>query len=107
MNEATKPFLVTEGGDQTRLQAQDNLVARNIPAQRAFLQEAIKAAKGLVVLDLARVEMMDSMGISLLVRLFKSCQERGLGFRVEGANSEILRLSRFFSLSDLFEMQGS
>lgn len=107
MVEVTEAFLVSREGDLLRFQAQANLVASHVPGQRAFLQEAIKAASATVVMDLSRVEIMDSLGITLLVRIYKTCQERGLVFRVTGANPEILRLAGFFSLTDLFEMQGS
>jgi anti-anti-sigma factor len=107
MNEAVLAFQVTQEGDLLRFLAMDNLVAKHVPGQRAFLQEAIKGAQAGVILDLSQVQMMDSLGITLLVRIYKTCQERRLTFRVEGANAEILRLAKFFSLSDLFQMQGS
>jgi anti-anti-sigma factor len=102
----TKPFKVTKENGALRFTAAEDLVARNIPAQRAQLLEAMQEAAGPIVLDLSRIEMVDSLGITLVVRIYKTCQEKQVPFRVEGASTEILRLFKFFSLSDLFEVKG-
>jgi anti-sigma B factor antagonist len=101
----TKPFQVSEENGGLRFTAAEALVARNIPDQRAQLQEDLSAATGPVVLDLAQVDVVDSLGITLVVRLYKSCEQKGLAFSVAGASAEILRLFRFFSLSDLFPIK--
>ena len=98
----TEPFQVGQEDGATRVTATEPLVERNIPAQRAQLQEALAGAAGPVILDLSLIEMVDSLGITLIVRLYKTCLEKALPFRVEGASPELMRLFKFFSLSDLF-----
>jgi len=101
----TKPFHVSEESGGFRFTAAESLVARNIPDQRAQLQENLLLASGPVVLDLSQIDVVDSLGITLVVRIYKSCKQKGLSFSVTGANAEIQRLFRFFSLSDLFPVK--
>jgi anti-anti-sigma factor len=102
----TSPFVVTKENNTVRLTALDDLIAMHTPLQRACLQELLKEIVDAVVLDLSRIEMVDSLGITLVVRLYKTCQAKGLPFHVEGASPELMRLFRFFCLSDLFEVKG-
>ncbi len=99
------PFTATFDGKVLRLAALGDLVASNVTAQRAFLKEHLGQAKKSVVLDLTASGMVDSLGITLIVGLFKSCQEHKLAFAVEGANTEVLRLFKFFSLNEVFEIR--
>lgn len=103
-----KPFLVTRDGGAWRFTARESLMARHVPAQRAFLSAALEAAnpdRTAVVLDLSRAAVVDSLGITLVVKLQRTCRQQGVGFRVEGANPEVTRLFKVFSLNDLFGMQ--
>jgi len=99
------PFAATLKGKTLRLAALGSLVANNVAAQRTYLKEHLDQAKKAVVLDLSAAEMVDSLGITLVVGLYKSCQERSLAFSVEGVNAEVLRLFKFFNLNEVFEIR--
>jgi anti-sigma B factor antagonist len=88
-----------------RLEALDDLSASHVSAQQAFLKTCLDQAGEAVVLDLRRAELVDSLGITLLLGLWKSCKEKGLAFRVEGVNAEISRLFHLFSLDRVFEFR--
>ena len=60
-----------------------------------------------VILDLSTVELVDSIGISLVVGLFKSCQSKNMEFSVEGANENLLRVFALFKLPQFFPIQGA
>ena len=100
-----RPFKVARDRDGTRFTALRSLVASEIPLQRAQLLEALQDLTGPVILDLSKAEMVDSLGLTLIVRLFKSCEAKALPFAVEGANPEVMRLFSFFTLSDLFPVK--
>jgi anti-anti-sigma factor len=104
MTAIADPFDVVVQGPTLRLVAHGPLVASAVAAQRAALREHLKRAGQAVVLDLAASELVDSMGITLIVGLFKSCQERKLAFSVAGAHAEVLRLFRFFRLNEIFDI---
>lgn len=100
------PFDIEVQGTTLRLVALGPLVASVVAAQRAALRELLKRAGQAVVLDLTAAELVDSLGITLIVGLYKTCQERKLAFSVAGANPEVLRLFRFFRLNEIFEIRG-
>ena len=105
MTAKPEPFQVTRENGAIRLTASEPLVARNIPAQRDQLQAVLQGHLGPVILDVSLVDMVDSLGITLIIRLYKSCLQKQIAFSVAGANAELLRLFKFFSLSDLFPVK--
>lgn len=102
MTLSSDPFTIALEGDTLRLKALDSLSATHVAAQRAFLKESLDKAGNAVVLDLGSSELVDSLGITLIVGLYKSCKERGLAFSVEGANAETARVFTFFGLDEIF-----
>lgn len=100
------PFHAVAKEGVLHLEARTPLVAAYVAAQRDFLKAQLDRAERAVVLDLTCAELVDSLGVTLIVGLFKSCRERQLGFSVVGANTEVLRLFHFFSLNDCFEIMG-
>ena len=59
-----------------------------------------------VVLDLSSTEQIDSMGITLVVGLFKSCERQKVPFSIEGASQDILRVFKLCSLTKVFPVKG-
>jgi anti-anti-sigma factor len=64
--------------------------------------EALTAPCGAVVLDLNSAEVVDSLGITLILGLFKTCQQKKIPFQVEGVSQDLLRVFKLFSLPRLF-----
>lgn len=88
-----------------RLEPQGDLVASTVEAERATLLTVIDELTGPVVFDLRRVKEIDSLGITLVLGLFKSCQKKGLPFSVEGVSPDIMRVFRLFSLPKVFPVK--
>lgn len=88
--------------DVLRLTPRGDLVASSVEEERASLLKALESAKKTVVLDLSPTEQVDSLGITLILGLYKSCQKRGITFSVEGAKADIIRVFKLFSLTKLF-----
>jgi anti-anti-sigma factor len=91
---------IPEGG--LRLNPKCELVASTVEALRDGLLKALGEAKGPVILDLSYTKQIDSLGITLVLGLFKTCQQKGLGFSVEGVSADILRVFRLFNLTKFF-----
>lgn len=94
----TKP----DTGTLLRLAPASDLTASTVEAERATFHARLDAAEGPVSLDLSGVREIDSLGITLILGLFKSCQKKGLAFSVEGVSPDILRVFKLFSLPKLF-----
>jgi anti-sigma B factor antagonist len=88
-----------------RIHAGGNLVASTVEERRKMAMEALAAPCTEAVLDLTAAEVVDSLGITLILGLFKTCQQRKIAFRVEGANSDLMRVFKLFSLPRLFPIQ--
>jgi anti-anti-sigma factor len=89
-------------GEILRIAASGNLVASTVETQRRAAMEALAGPCSGVVLDLSAAAVVDSLGITLILGLFKTCQQRKLGFQVEGANPDLMRVFKLFSLPKLF-----
>ena len=85
-----------------RIPSQGNLVASTVDGLRTSALEALEVPCSEVVLDLDSAEVVDSLGITLMLGLFKTCQQKNLPFRVEGASADLMRVFRLFSLPRLF-----
>ncbi len=97
-------FLVTDGGDETRITIRGALDVNTTPEIRPKLDEIITARPARVVVDFAAVDQIDSTGVGGLVSLFKRVREYGGAFSVENVNGqprgifEVLRLDRVFGI---------
>jgi len=96
------PLLTKKKGDTLRLTPQGDLVASTVEAHRLSMMKAVESAGEKVVLDLASVELIDSLGITLVLGLFKSCQKSGKAFSIEGVNPDIMRVFKLFNLTKFF-----
>jgi anti-sigma B factor antagonist len=100
---ASRPSL-TENGT-LRIAAGGNLVASTVEEHRTAAMEALAAPCKEAILDLSSSEVVDSLGITLILGIFKTCQQRKIPFKVEGANADLMRVFKLFSLPKLFPIQ--
>jgi anti-anti-sigma factor len=89
-----------EGG--VRLHPKGDIVASTVEAIKRSLLRAIEEADGLVTLDMALVKVVDSLGITLVLGLFKTCKAKELGFEVVNLNPDIHRVFKLFNLTKFF-----
>jgi anti-anti-sigma factor len=94
-----KPPLASE---TLRLTPPVDLVASTVEAQRAAMMKALEAKQAAVVLDLSAVAQIDSLGITLVLGLFKTCQKAGTPFSIEGVKPDLMRVFRLFNLPKFF-----
>jgi len=85
-----------------RIAAIGNLVASSVEGQREFFLKTLEEPASKVVLNLAATEQVDSLGITLILGLFKTCQKSKIEFQVDGVSPSIMRVFRLFSLPKLF-----
>lgn len=102
-------FIVDEG-NTLKLVAEENFSHTFAEALHAKLQESMQNVQAKdVVLDMTQVELLDSIGVKLLVGLYRTCQEQSLGFSVDVAHQsvyKVLRLCRLDQLIEIREAQG-
>jgi anti-anti-sigma factor len=89
------------------LQPEGNLVAANLPALRTKLRQFVAAGTQDLTLDLARVQMVDSTGIGLLISTHNSLKKAGGTLSVTNASKDILALFHTMRIHQHFTVSGS
>lgn len=88
--------------DVLRMAPKGDLVASTVEEHRTAMMKAMESAGDNVVLDLSSVDLIDSLGITLVLGLFKSCQKSGAAFSIVGVNPDIMRVFKLFHLTKFF-----
>jgi anti-anti-sigma factor len=102
MTPSKSPLPANPNEQALRLKPKVDLVASTVEAQRETMMKALEAGPRAVVLDLEGVEQLDSLGITLVLGLFKTCQKAGTPFSIEGVKPDIMRVFRLFNLPKFF-----
>jgi anti-anti-sigma factor len=81
-----------------------DLVASRIEALRDFFDESLHRNPGVgaVVLDVTGIRIVDSLGVNLIVGLFRQTAAEERGMEVAGAGPEFMKVANFFRLPALF-----
>ncbi len=59
----------------------------------------------MVVVDLAACRIIDSMGLNLLIALYRESEKRSLSFRAENPCGDVTRLFSFLNLTERFGLK--
>ena len=102
MSSESQSFRLEKSEGALRIEATGNLVASSVEGQREFFLKTLEEPASKVVLNLAATEQVDSLGITLILGLFKTCQKSRIEFQVDGVSPSIMRVFRLFSLPKLF-----
>lgn len=86
--------------------AKDNLVAANLEAQMSVIKDAMSKYSDIteVTLNLKNVTEIDSMGINLVVGLYKQVNAASKKFSVNNVSRPILNLFNLFKLTSYFDV---
>lgn len=93
---------VRREGDVTVIAASGEADLAGTPALRAALAEAVDAPGGDVVVDLARVTLLDSTGLAALLNALRRLRRAGRSLVVAGAEPQVLKVIRLAHLEDDF-----
>jgi anti-sigma B factor antagonist len=93
-------------GDVLTMTLDANLVAANLDRYQAETREVFTKypEARIMEFDLANVTEIDSLGINLVVAIYKEISGRGLTFRVTNSSRQIKNLFKLFKLSSYFEV---
>lgn len=71
------------------------------------LQELVDEGKKLVIVDLKRVEFINSSGLAMLIKGASIMKESGGGLKIAHASGKILELIKITKLTGVLETYGS
>jgi len=91
--------------DQMTIYLEDDLVAPNVPSFNDTVTEYCDEMKDLqgVVLSLASVKNIDSIGVTFVISLYKKVMKLDVGFRIHDASDNVKQLFKLMKLDDLLE----
>ncbi|OGG99401.1 MAG: hypothetical protein A2600_01995 [Candidatus Lambdaproteobacteria bacterium RIFOXYD1_FULL_56_27] len=95
-------------GEQLICIPQQEIIASNVPAMRELLIERLDAEEGWkeLVFDCKAVETLDSIGINLIVGLFKRARVAEKSFKVVECNPAIVKVLKLFRLDEQFTVEA-
>lgn len=94
-------------GDAVILKLQEDLIAPNVKQFNRNVMEMLGGKEDYdeLVLDLDRIENIDSVGVTFVVSLYKAASNEGRHFRVVNSNSDIIQLFKLMKLDEFFDME--
>jgi anti-sigma B factor antagonist len=99
---SVEPFVVERDAGLTTLRLRGDVDAASAPALRTVLAEIVDEAAPKLRIDMAAVEFIDSVGISVLVAAYNRTTDRGLEFEVAAVPEGCLRVFEITRLTDVF-----
>lgn len=94
-------------GDQTIVKPGTDVVASMAETFKGELLSAINASQGLVVIDLAGVEMVDSVGIGVVIAAHNTLNQAGRELKVINVTKDIFGLFSTMRLNRRFTVEGA
>lgn len=87
---------------------QEEIIASNVPTMRETLIAQLDSDTSWeeLVFDCSQVETLDSIGINLLVGLFKKAKVVEKQFKVVGCNEAIVKVLKLFRLDEQFPVEA-
>lgn len=91
-------------GNLMKFIIQNDLIAPNVKEMNKVLMDALDQTKGIeeVIVDLNKIENIDSVGVSFVVSLYKNISNEGLEFRIVNASNDIIQLFKLMRLDEFF-----
>lgn len=94
-------------GDSVVLKLQEDLIASNVKQFNLSVMELLEEDEDYdeLVLDLDKIENIDSVGVTFVVSLYKTANNEGRQFRVVNSNDDIIQLFKLMKLDEFFDME--
>lgn len=89
------------------ISVEEDLLSTNVDRLLAEWKGLIEKTinPGSVVLDISKVNIIDSRGLNLLIGFYKECMKLNWPFRVVGSSKEIKRMFALLKLTERFGIQ--
>jgi anti-sigma B factor antagonist len=96
---------ISKNGDQFIIKPDMDVVASMASEFRSKLQELIQESPKILVIDLSGVEMVDSVGIGIIIATHNSLNKSGGKLRVTNVADDILTLFTTMRLNHHFTIE--
>jgi len=95
-------------GDELFLVPETDLVASHIEELRNFFLEQLKgnSRQSLVTLDVKGVNVIDSLGVNLIIGLYKETTANSKKLKIINANNKFMKIANFFKFPSIIQIEG-
>lgn len=97
---------VERKADSAELRFSENLVSETVEDLRGTLKKLLSENVGRLVINFKSVEMIDSMGIGLLVSTHNTLTSRGGELTIVNLCPDLLELFSVMRLNEFFSIEG-
>jgi anti-sigma B factor antagonist len=94
-------------GDEIVLVLEQDLVSTNADDLKEKLQSTVADNPSLLVLDLSKVEYVDSIGIGIIIATFNTLKKQNGALKLINLNSNLLDLFKTMRLDKHMEIEGA
>ncbi len=106
-DEQITPAMVIREAGRIVVKPAADIVAATVTELRAVLRSALDdSGINLLVIDLEQTQMVDSMGIGLLISAFNSISKSGGRLEIVNASADILSLFKTMRMHQHFRISG-
>ncbi|MBF0118809.1 MAG: STAS domain-containing protein [Desulfobacterales bacterium] len=85
-----------------------DLVASRIESLRDFILGQLRQYKepSRIVLDASGIEIVDSLGVNLIIGLYRQADSESKKFEIVAAGNQFMKVANFFRFSTLFSVKS-
>jgi anti-sigma B factor antagonist len=99
---ANEPFDIQRGAAETRITVRRMLDINTAPVLAEHVDKVLATKPGKVVVDLAGLDLIDSSGVAVLVKLYKGLRGQGATFQVTGVRDQPLAIFKLLRMDKVF-----
>lgn len=100
----TKQFIRSDNGDETTIQISGKLDVLTAPEMAPIIEDLVAEQRRLVIVDLSKLELIDSSGVAVIVGLYKRVRAAGGEVKVTGARDQPLAIFKLLRMDKVFNL---
>ena len=97
-------FQVTHAADETRVLVRGMLDVNTAPSLAEAVDDLIAERRPRVVVDLSALDIIDSSGVAVLVKLYKGVRSGGGQVQIVGARDQPLAIFKLLRMDKVFAL---
>lgn len=99
---ANDTFDIQRGAAETRITIRRMLDINTAPVLAEQVDKVLATKPGKVVVDLAGLDLIDSSGVAVLVKLYKGLRGQGATFLITGVRDQPLAIFKLLRMDKVF-----
>ena len=97
-------YEITQNGTETRVAISGSLDINSAPALAEEIDRLVAKRPENVLVDLAKLDLIDSSGVAALVKLYKNVRSSGGTIKITGARDQPLAIFKLLRMDKVFNL---